>query len=150
MKTFIMAKYYFYTGVALLQLILILPVVWFTQPAAVPMLFSLMLYATGPVFALLIYMGVSNSTRLDPNKKAIFNFEGTSGILFVSILLIFVSLVPVAAAGLLLPWGKKTGIYFSTAITGLAFISTHKWWLSAIASKFAQKKYHNLNKYRDQ
>ena len=150
MKTFILAKYYFYTGVALLQLILILPLVWFTQPAAVPMLFSLMLYATGPVFALLIYMGVSNSTRLDPNKKAIFNFEGTSGILFVSILLIFVSLVPVAAAGLLLPWGKKTGIYVSTAITGLAFISTHKWWLGAIANKFARKKYQNLNKYREQ
>ena|GEM_PF-743017 len=150
MKTFILAKYYFYTGAALLQLILILPVVWYFQPAAVPMLFSLMLYATGPVFALLIYLGVSNSTRLDPNKKAIFNFEGTSGILFVSILLIFVSLVPVAVAGMLLPWGKKTGIYVSTAITGLAFISTHKWWLSATARKFASKKYQNLNKYREQ
>ncbi|MBW6497576.1 MAG: hypothetical protein K0B09_04245 [Bacteroidales bacterium] len=150
LQRFILAKYYFYTGVALLQFLMLLPIIWFLQPAAVPMLFSLMLYATGPVFALLIYLGVSNSTRLDPNKKAIFNFEGTSGILFISILLVFVSLVPVAAAGLLLPWGKKTGIYVSTAITGLAFISTHKWWLSATARKFARKKYHNLNKYREQ
>ncbi len=150
LRRFILAKYYFYSGAALLQFVLILPVVWYLQPAAVPMLFSLMLYATGPVFALLIYLGISNSTRLDPNKKAIFNFEGTSGILFVSILLIFVSLVPVAAVGMLLPWGNKTGIYVSTAITGLAFISTHKWWLSATARKFARKKYQNLNKYREQ
>lgn len=150
LRTFILAKYYFYTGVAILQLILILPVIWFVQPAAVPVLISLMLYVTGPVFALLIYLGVSNSTRLDPNKKAIFNFEGTSGILFVSIILIFFSLAPVAAIGLLLPFDTKTGIYVTTAITGLAFISTHKWWLGATARKFELKKYQNLDKYREQ
>lgn len=150
MRRFIQAKYYFHAGVALLQFLLLMPFVLIVQPGISLMLLSLMLYATGPVFALLIYQGVSTSTRLDPNKKAIFNFEGTSGTLFISILLIFASLVPVAAIGLLLPWGKKISILITTGMTGLAFIITHHWWISATARKFAKKKYKNLNKYREQ
>jgi hypothetical protein len=149
LRRFILAKYYFYAGVALLQFLLLMPFVLIVQPGISLMLLSLLLYATGPVFALLIYQGVSTSTRLDPNKKAIFNFEGTSGTLFISILLIFASLVPVAAVGLLLPWGKKISILITTGMAGLAFIITHHWWISATARRFAKKKYKNLNKYRE-
>jgi hypothetical protein len=149
LRRFILAKYYFYAGVALLQFLLLMPFVLIVQPGISLMLLSLLLYAIGPVFALLIYQGASTSTRLDPNKKAIFNFEGTSGTLFISILLIFASLVPVAAVGLLLPWGRKISILITTGMAGLAFIITHHWWISATARRFAKKKYINLNKYRE-
>jgi hypothetical protein len=150
LRNFILAKYYFYSLMAIVQFLVMLPFILIVKPVFTFMFLSLMLYAIGPVFFILFYFGVSNSTRLDPNKRATFNFEGTSGSLFMTILLVFATFIPVAVVGLLLPWGAFQSILMVTAFTGLAFSLSHQWWAGVVESRFEKNKYKNLDKYREQ
>jgi hypothetical protein len=148
-KDFIQAKYYFYAAFAVLQFLLVLPALLiFRQDWLFPFL-SLTLYSIGPIFFMLFYFGVSNSTRIDPNKKATFNYEGTSGSLFLTIIIIFSSMIPIGIIGLILPWEIRFNIVLLTALAGLGFIATHMKWTAAVAARFERKKYIQLEKYRE-
>ena len=149
MADFIKAKYLMYTGIALLQLLLILPLILIFWPGHSLLFITMYLYATGPRYFILLYMGIGNSTRIDPDKKAHFNFEGSSGTLFLTLLLIMFSTIPFAIFGLLLPISFKSGVLLTMAITGLAFILTSKWWIPFVAGRFLATRYRNLEKYRE-
>lgn len=113
------------------------------------MLAGLLLFVIGPIFAFLLNMGVKNSTRIHPNKKASFNFEGTSGTLFVAIFAVVLSIIPLMIIAMFLPFGHEESLALVTGLTGMGFILTHKYWIKGIAQKFGRYKYINLNKYRE-
>lgn len=148
-KDFILAKYYFYSAMALLQFAVMLPFILIMRPGLFLTFFSLVLYSIGPVFFILFYLGIGNSTRLDANKRAHFNFEGTSGSLFMTIILVYATFIPVALIALMLPWAFMLSLLIVTALAGIAFIGTHRLWIGATARKFEQTKYKNLDKYRE-
>ncbi len=149
MYRFIQAKYYFYTLLAVLQIGTMLILLAFAAPAMMLPLAGMCLYVTGVLFAFLLYTGVNNSTRIDPNKRASFNFEGTSGTLFMTILAAMFSVILPLIIAVFLPFGMGKSIALVTGVCGLAFILLHPSWLRATAKKFQRKKYHNLSKYRE-
>ena len=145
----ILSKYYFYLVLAVLQLLVIAPVVYFLRPSMVLPMVGFMLYVTGLIFVLLFNLGIGYSTRIDPNRKAFFNTEGTSGTQFITILLIMLSYIPFAAIAFALPMDFKHATSLVFGATGLAFIATHRYWIRIIANKFIKRKYIQLKKYRE-
>ncbi len=149
LQLFIRAKYFFYSLMALLQFFILLPFILWLNPDVFPLFTGLLLFAIGPAFCLLFFSGVSNSTRIDPNGKSFFNLEGTSGRLFISVLSIFFTLVPVYIVAWLLPMETMMGFSLAAGVTGLLFIIFNKQWVQAITNRFERTKYRNLNKYRE-
>ncbi|MGM0572686.1 MAG: DUF5687 family protein [Bacteroidota bacterium] len=146
---FILAKYYFYVLLGLAQTALIIPLLAITNAALILPWLGIFLHVTGPIFAFLLYTGIGNSTRIDPNKSASFNFEGTSGMLFLTILASILSVVVLSVIAYFLPWPAETAIGAVTGLSGISFILFHKRWINAITHKFLRNKYHNLYKYRE-
>jgi hypothetical protein len=149
LKTAIRAKYAFYVLLAALQFLLLTPFVLIWNPAVFPYLAGIFLYATGAGFCILFYSGLANSTRFDPNQRAFFNFEGTSGTLFFVIILIFSSTIPLYIAGSILPFESPLGFSLAAGIAGLAFWAASPAWTADVFRRFQRKKYRNLSKYRE-
>jgi hypothetical protein len=149
METVVRARYGFHVLTALLQFLLLTPLVLVFKPGLYPYLAGVFLYAVGPVFCLLFYAGLGNSTRIDPNLRALFNFEGTSGTLFFIIILIFMTTIPLHIAGSLLPMAHPMGFSLAAGLTGLAFLVAAPAWTADVARRFMKKKYRNLDKYRE-
>ncbi len=145
---FVRAKYYFYLALGLLQILPVLIILLFFRPDLAGFLAGMFLYVTGPVFAFLMHTGIGSSTRIDPNKRASFNFEGTSGTLFVVVFVSMFSVIILMGLAYMLPLATTTGLALLTGGSGLIFILLHKVWIKAIAKQFLRKKYHNLTKYR--
>lgn len=147
---FIQAKYYFHFLLALLLFIPLLLLVVIARPEAAYLLAGLFFYVTGPVFAFLMYAGITNSTRIDPNKKAGFTFEGTSGTLFLTVFASIFALLFLSIPAYLLPVPEEIGLLLVTGGIGLVVILLHQWWLRATAKKLALRKYSMLTKFRNQ
>lgn len=148
-RIFIQSKYYFYCLLALLKLIPMLILLYFAAPRLLLPMAGMFLYVTGPVFAFLFYTGVGNSTRIDPDKKQVFNVEGSSGNLFITIIAVMFSITPLVILAYLLPMQMEYAIFAVTATTGIAFLLTHRKWIRAVSGKMEKRKYHNLSKYRE-
>ncbi len=149
LKTFIRAKYTFHILLALLQFLILMPFVLIWKPGTFPFLLGVFLYAVGPVYCMLFYTGLGNSTRIDPNQKAFFNFEGNSGALFFTIILIFMTTIPLFIIGGMIPLERPMGFSLAAGVVGLAFVGFSRWWTADVAGRFTSKKYRNLNKYRE-
>jgi hypothetical protein len=147
-RNMIQAKYYFYCILAIMQLLILLPVLMFMMPEIILPYTGMTLFVIGPVFAFLLNQGISYSTRINPNKKAYFNTEGTSGTQFLSILLIMLSYFPFLLIAYILPLDFKISLSLVLGSTGIAFLAAHQRWIKSIAKKFEQKKYISLKKYR--
>ncbi len=149
MHKFIRAKYYFHTGLGFLQLIPLLVMLALLSPQVIWLMAGMFFYVTGPIFAFLLNAGVKNSTRIDPNKRASFNMEGTSGTLFLTILVSMLSVIPVMIIAFFLPFSSPVSVFVVTTITGMLFMLFHRRWIRAIARRFTKQKYSLLNKYRE-
>ncbi len=149
MEVFIRSKYYFYLTMGAAQALPVLLLVGVLRPDLFWPLFGIFLYAVGPVFAYLFLTGVNSSTRINPNKKAGFNPEGTSGTLFLVIFVSMFSVLILQGIVYILPFSSETGLALLTGLIGLVFILTHRWWIAAVSKKFVFRKYHNLKKYRE-
>ncbi len=149
MQKMIVSRYYFYLFLAILQTIILSPVLYVIRPDAVLPFIAMMLYVTGPVFALLLYMGISYSTRIDPDKKAFFNTEGISGVQFLFIILVMLSYIPFTIIAFILPFDFLLSLSVILGITGLFVILTNRLWVKRIAQKFMRRKYIQLAKYRE-
>lgn len=146
---FIIAKYYFHTGLGFLQLIPMLVLLAFTNPPIIWPMTGMFFYVTGPIFAFLLYGGIKNSTRIDPNKRASFNMEGTSGNLFLTILVSMLSVVVVMIISFFLPFPSPVNVFIVSAAIGVLFMVFHRRWTQAIASRIIKQKYSLLSKYRE-
>lgn len=146
MGRFIAAKYNFYLAYACLQILIILPVLlWYNLSLA--MLFGgMFLYACGFGYYFYLRTGISTSTRFDANGRSTFNLEGVTGMKFLQSFLLFFSIIPFLILSFILNSDHILALLLS--ITGLIFILTQKWWIRSLARKFNNRKYLNLNLYR--
>lgn len=149
MSTMITSRYYFYVLLAIVQFIIMLPFIIWINPGLLYLLLALLFYITGPVFALLFYTGIGNSTRIDPNGQSFFNAEGLSGRLFITVLLIFMSILPVFALAVALPLSYLRSFSLLAGFTGFVFMLFHRRWIRAAAHRFERAKHVYLNKYRE-
>lgn len=143
---FIRAKFWFFLTYAVIQMMVILPILAWIDPEVILFYVAIFLYACGFGYFFYLWTGVGNSARLNANGSASFNMEGVTGIKFIQVMVLFLSIVPLFLIGRLLP--IPNGHYLLPGIIGLAFILTHQWWIRSIVRKFEKKKYIKLNLYR--
>jgi hypothetical protein len=146
-KDFIRAKYLFYLAYATLQMILVVPVLLIFNMEFAVSYVAIFMYLCGFGYYFYIRTGLKNSARFDANGRSSFNTEGISGMKFLQVLMLFMSLIPFHVAGLFIPFQYAAA--FLMGITGLVFIITHNLWTNTMAEKFERIKHQNLKLYRE-
>ncbi len=147
MKKFIQAKFNFYLAYSFLQLLIVLPILfWFNVDLAI-LFTGLFFYSTGFGYFFYLRIGILNPSRIDANGSASFNMEGITGARFLQIFVMLMSIFPFMIIGLIVPYPHLTSILF--AITGVLFIITQNLWTRYLAAKLESRKYTNLNLYRE-
>ncbi len=143
---FFRAKFYFYSLMAFIQCLILLPIIIFINPLFVLVYLSIMLYTTGVAFCIMMYTGVNNSTRINPDAKAFFNFEGISGNQFLMILLVLFSIIPFIIIGHIIP--LENGTFWTLLITGIIFWVLHPLWIKKITNNFYKRRHIKLETFR--
>jgi hypothetical protein len=145
LKTYLKAKYYLFLASSAF-IILIIGTILFVQNYNYLLFLSVGLFTIGFYAFLMFLMATYNKSRIDLNKSAFLNYEGTSAIQF---LFVFVAiLIPVV---LFYSFKFFVGISvtcFIMSAIGLLFILAHKKWIAIVADEFMKRKYVNLDGFR--
>lgn len=140
------AKYYFYTALLLLPLLLMLPMV-VTGKCSLMMLLAVMVFTAGFLYFLFFQMAVYNKQTIPLNSK----FVGKGSMetnylqLLVEILVFAVPLILISVLKLVI---GETPTYLVLMAIGFAFIATHKLWIRNIYRRMMKRKYENLEGFR--
>jgi hypothetical protein len=146
MSEFLVAKYRFYVAYATLQLLILVPLLLWINPAMAILYTGVYMYACGFGFWFYLRMGARHSTRLDPSASASFNMEGVSGMKFFQSILLMMTLVPLFIAAHFINIPHALAVMMG--VIGLAFMISHRMWIKGIARTFGKRKYRNLALYR--
>jgi len=140
------AKYYFYTAILVMPLLLMLPTV-FTGKYTLLMLISMMCFTAGPAYCLLMQMAVYNRTTIPLNSKFIAkgNVETNYFQVVAELIAMF---LPVAFISILKSFLSETATFVVLLLTGLAFICLHDLWIRNIYRRFMAKRYKNMEGFR--
>ena len=120
-------KYYFYTALLMLPLLLMLPMV-VTGKCSLMMLLAVMVFTAGFLYFLFFQMAVYNKQTIPLNSK----FVGKGSMetnylqLLVEILVFAVPLILISVLKLVI---GETPTYLVLMAIGFAFIATHKLWI---------------------
>lgn len=140
------AKYYFYSGMLMLPFLLMLPTV-FTGKYSLLMLVSMMCFAAGPVYCMLMQMAVYNRQTIPLNTK----FVGKGSLetnYFQVVAELLAMFAPVAFISVLRMITTETATFIILLIIGAAFIVTNNWWIKNIYTRFMKKRYQNMEAFR--
>lgn len=140
------AKYYIYTGLLLLPLLLMLPPV-FMGKWLLLMLIAYGVFTAGSQYFLLFQMAIYNKVTVPLNTK----FIGKGGMennyiqVLVQLATFFVPIVFVQILESLL---GNTIAYLIMFTIGLAFVSTNRLWLRSIYRRMMSRRYENMEGFR--
>ena len=136
------AKYFLYTALLLLPMVLMLPTV-FMGKCSLLMLIGIMLMVGGPVHACFLYLAIINKQTIPLNTK--FIGKGTMETNFLQIAVeIGAFLLPLVLLNIFpLVFGDIGGALALMAI-GLLFILTYRVWLRDIYRRMMKRRYENL------
>lgn len=146
LRDFLAAKYYFYFFFATVQFLIVLPIMVFLNPPFVILYVAVYLYACGVGYSILIWVGISNSSRFDPNGSSSINYESLKGKSFLVSALLFLSIIPFFLLGSFID-NPYIGMWIMGAI-GLALILFHRRWINRIANILGNQLHRNLALYR--
>lgn len=146
LRDFLTAKYYFYLFFSTVQLLIIIPVIAFLNPAFIILYMAFYLYACGVGYFIVIRLSVKNSCRFDPNGSTSFNYESLNGKSFLVSLLLFTSIIPFYILNTVVDI-PNFGIWIMGAL-GLTVILLHKWWINGIVQILEKQLHRNLALYR--
>ena len=136
------AKYYFFSAILLFPFLLMLPMV-FTGKASLLMLFSYMAFTAGVDNFLFMQLAVYNKQTAPLNQK----FTGKT-MIENSWIMIFIEIlaftVPLLLVKLFMIFASEDMAYIILLVIGLAFIGTHRLWLSNIYKRLNERKYENI------
>lgn len=140
------AKYYFYTAILVMPLLLMLPTV-FTGKYTLLMLLSMMSLTAGPVYCLLMQMAVYNRTTIPLNAKFIAkgNIETNYFQIIAELIAMF---LPVAFISILKSFFSENTTFIILLLTGLVFIGFHDLWIRNIYRRFMKNRYKNMEGFR--
>jgi len=140
------AKYYFYCVLLLLPFLIMIPTV-FMGKYTILMLVSMMAFAAGPVFCLLMQMAVWNKQTVPLNSKLVskgnvetnwFAFGAEMAAMFAPVIIISV----------LSAFMNETLTYVTMLLIGLFFIALRHLWLRNIYQRFMARRYENMESFR--
>ncbi len=140
------AKYFFYTALLLLPMLLMLPTV-FMEKCSLLMLIAIMLLVGGPVHAAFLYMAVFNKQTLPLNEKFIGKGAIENSFLMVGVEiaaftmpLILIILFPTLM-------GETMGAIVLIALS-LAVVVSYRLWIRDIYRRMMKRRYENLESFR--
>lgn len=140
--TLLRAKYYFYSTILLLPLLLLLPAIIAGKFSPL-MILAYVFITTGPCYCLLFHLAIFNRQTLPLNEKMTGknNFENKLQ-LFVELIVFF---VPVAfAVAMTSIFGDETG-FIIIIVIGALITATHTMWLKFIYRRMMTHRYQNLD-----
>ena len=146
MERYVRAKFYFYTFIAMIQMVVVSLATGFINLPVMLMCAAITLYVCGAGYYVYLRMGVRHSSRFDPEGRSSFNMEGISGMKFISGFLMIISIVPLFFIGFFIT--QPHGAALVVGAAGLAFLLTHRRWTKTIAQRLKQRKHINLALYR--
>ena len=140
------AKYYFYTAILFLPLLLMLPTVFMGKYSLLALL-SMMCFTAGPVYCLLMQMAVYNRQTIPLNTKFISkgNVESNYFQVIAELVAMF---CPVMIISILEGLLSEDLVFIVLLVVGLAFILTHKLWIRNIYKRFMVRRYKNMCSFR--
>ncbi len=140
------AKYYFYSAMLILPVLLMLPTV-FTGKYTLLMLMAMACFAAGPVYCLIMQMAVYNKQTVPLNTK--FISKGSVETNYFQVVANLLSIfVPVAVISVLKASLSENTVYLIMLLIGLLFIATHKLWIRNIYKRFMAVRYDNMESFR--
>jgi len=140
------AKYYFYTVLLFLPMLLMLPTVFMGKYSILALL-SMFCFTSGPIYCLLMQMAVYNRQTLPLNTRFVSkgNVENNYFQVVAELIAMF---CPVMIISLLESIFDESTTYLVLLIIGLIFIVTHKLWIRNIYSRFMVRRYKNMDSFR--
>ncbi len=145
-KDFLKAKYYLFIISNFLLGIILLPVVLIMKTDLF-LFISILIFNTGVTNFLIIYNSIFNSGKIDLARKAYANWQGTGPNHFL-IFLVIVG-VPLSISYIIRLLVIDNYIYLVFILTGGVVTVFHNRWIDFIAKKFRERKYSNLENYRN-
>ena len=140
------AKYYFYSAMLLIPLILMIPTLIMGKYTLLQLL-AVMLFTMGVEYCVFLQMAVYNKQTIPLNTKFIGKggMENNSMQVVVELLVFFVPIIFImVATGL---FGETGGMLVILAI-GLLFIATHRIWIRNIYQRLMKRRYVNFEGFR--
>jgi hypothetical protein len=136
------AKYFLYTALLLLPMVLMLPTV-FMGKCSFLMLIGIMLMVGGPVHACFLYLAIINKQTIPLNTK--FIGKGTMETNFLQIAVeIGAFLLPLVLLNIFPILFGDVGAALSLMALGLLFILTSRFWIRDIYRRMMRRRYENL------
>lgn len=140
------AKYYFYSGILFMPFLLMLPTV-FMGKYTLLMLVSMMCFAAGPVYCMLMQMAVYNRQTIPLNVK--FIGKGSIETNYIQIVVELLAMfLPVAFIFVFRFFFNESIVYLILLIIGLSFMLTHEMWIRNIYHRFMTRRYANMEGFR--
>lgn len=136
------AKYFLYTTLLLLPMLLMLPTV-FMGKCSLLMLIAIMLLVAGPVHACFLYMAIINKQTIPLNTKFIGKGSMETNFLQVAVELA-AFLLPLLLLNVMPLLFGQTGGAIALIIIGIAFIATYRIWIRDIYRRLMKRRYENM------
>lgn len=140
------AKYYFYSAMLLIPLILMIPTLIMGKYTLLQLL-AVMLFTMGVEYCVFLQMAVYNKQTIPLNTKFIGKggMENNSMQVVVELLVFFVPIIFImVATGLF----GETGGMLVILVIGLLFIATHRLWIRNIYQRLMKRRYVNFEGFR--
>ena len=140
------AKYFFYSALLLLPLLLMLPTAIMGKCSPL-MLIALLFITAGPVHAILLYTAVINKQTMPLNTK--FIGKGSMENSFIQIAVELAAFfLPLLLIFILPPLLGETAGALAIIAIGLVVILLHRLWISDIYRRMMKRRYENLESFR--
>ena len=145
-QNLLLAKYYFYTALLLIPLLVFLPVALIGKISFWTIL-SYALFAAGVAYRILFQMAVYNKVTFSMQATHTGKNANTNYIQLIVTIITIISPFPIAALG---TWWLNQPILTNTTLSllGIIFITTHRRWISSISRKMKDNQYEQLEGFQ--
>lgn len=145
-QNLLLAKYYFYTALLLIPLLVFLPVALIGKISFWTIL-SYALFAAGVAYRILFQMAVYNKVTFSMQATHTGKNANTNYIQLIVTIITIISPFPIAALG---TWWLNQPILTNTILSllGIIFITTHRRWISSISRKMKDNQYEQLEGFQ--
>ena len=140
------AKYFLYSCLLLLPLLLMLPTV-FMGKCTWQMLLAILLLTAGPVHAAFLYMAVFNKQTLPLNEKFIGKGTIENSFLMIAVEIAAFTLPLILIVLMPTLMGETWGA-IALMVIGAVVIATNRYWISDIYRRMMKRRYENLESFR--
>ena len=140
------AKYFLYSCLLLLPLLLMLPTV-FMGKCTWQMLLAILLLTAGPVHAAFLYMAVFNKQTLPLNEKFIGKGTIENSYLMIAVEIAAFTLPLILIVLMPTLMGETWGA-IALMVIGAVVIATNRYWINDIYRRMMKRRYENLESFR--